>query len=75
MLWLAGMLVLPVNASMAGSGYRQVSGGVVVYYGIVPAQIIESHPPAHPEAAMHGGPVVGDNHHCELWEGAKHRGE
>lgn len=50
------------GAPAAESSYRQVVDGVAVYFGIVPAQLVLGHPPAHPESEMHGGAPVGDNH-------------
>lgn len=32
-----------------------VQEGMLVYYAVLPAEIIRGHPKAHPEAAMHGG--------------------
>jgi hypothetical protein len=29
--------------------------GVSIYLGVLPAAMVEGHPPGHPEAAMHGG--------------------
>lgn len=39
-----------------------VADGVTIYLGIVPAEIVRSHPSEHPEATMHGGATVGDHH-------------
>ncbi len=50
------------GAPAAESSYRQVVDGVAVYFGIVPAQLVRGHPPAHSESEMHGGAPVGENH-------------
>ena len=34
----------------------QIVGSVAAYLGIMPAQIVGTHPPIHPETQMHGGP-------------------
>ena len=46
----------------AESSYRQIGDGVVVYFGMIPAELVRGHPPAHPESTMHGGVQVGENH-------------
>lgn len=51
-----------VDAPAAESSYRQVVDGIAIYFGIVPAQLVRGHPPAHPEGQMHGGAPVGENH-------------
>ena len=33
----------------------QTVDGMAVYVGVLPAAMVEGHPPGHPEAAMHGG--------------------
>ena len=44
------------------SSYRKIVDGVVVYIGMVPAELVRGHPPAHSESTMHGGVQVGENH-------------
>ena len=34
----------------------KTAGGLAVYLGVVPAEIVKGHPPGHTEGAMHGGP-------------------
>ena len=41
-----------------------VTGGVEIFYGVIPAQIILGHPSTHPEREMHGGvPAAGTQDH------------
>ena len=46
-------------ASNPVSDYTRTAGGLTVYLGVVPAEIIRGHPSAHPERKMHGGPPRG----------------
>lgn len=39
-----------------------VEGGVAIYFGIVPSEIVRGHPRGHPESEMHGGVPVGESH-------------
>ncbi|MEA3220729.1 hypothetical protein [Immundisolibacter sp.] len=41
------------------AGQPQTVDGMRVYVGVLPAAMVEGHPPGHPEAAMHGGPPRG----------------
>lgn len=65
-LWLVllvavlGLAVGSVRA--AESSYRQIVDGVAVYIGMIPAELVRGHPPAHPESTMHGGVRAGENH-------------
>lgn len=54
--------LLLVTVAAGATGYRQVVGGVAIYLGIMPAELVRGHPPAHPESGMHGGVPVGENH-------------
>ena len=60
--WLLAGLLLLVPAIVAAGGYRQVVGGVAVYFGMMPAELVRGHPQEHPEGQMHGGVPVGENH-------------
>jgi len=46
-----------VNAAAAKdvAGNFQVTNGVAIYIGLMPAQIVQGHPVDHEESAMHGG--------------------
>lgn len=62
---LAGILIVlgvAAAAPAADTAYRRVADGVVVYFGILPAELVRGHPPGHPESGMHGGVPVGENH-------------
>jgi hypothetical protein len=61
--WLTVSLWLATGVYAAEHGYRQVVDGVVVYFGIMPAQVVRGHhPPRHPEGEMHDGAPAGENH-------------
>jgi hypothetical protein len=47
---------LAAPALAVETGRHQRLGGIDIYYGIVPAQVVGSHPPGHEEKSMHGGP-------------------
>jgi len=49
-------LALAAPAFAAETGRHQRLGGIDIYYGIVPAEVVGSHPPEHEEKSMHGGP-------------------
>lgn len=60
---VSGILLGIATALPAGdTAYRRVADGVVVYFGILPAELVRGHPPGHPESEMHGGVPVGENH-------------
>lgn len=63
-LW-AGIVLAGVAAGFGGpvtastdDTYR-TAGGLAVYLGVQPAQMVRGHPPTHPERRMHGGPPAG----------------
>lgn len=61
---LALVLAAPGSAMPAETALHQKTGGVDVYYGILPAQVAGKHPITHEEKTMHGGVPVGkDDHH------------
>jgi hypothetical protein len=57
--WLAAFAPL---AMPADAGPRQVVGDVVIYLGVLPADMVRGHPPEHPEGVMHGGAPAGESH-------------
>ncbi|MBI5042024.1 MAG: hypothetical protein HZB57_12745 [Gammaproteobacteria bacterium] len=66
LLW-SGLLAAVLGFTAGGttaeeSSYRKIVDDVVVYIGMVPAELVRGHPPAHPEGTMHGGVQVGENH-------------
>lgn len=48
-------LFAAAGVDAAETGRHQRVGDVDIYYGILPAQIVGRHDPAHPERSMHGG--------------------
>ncbi len=49
----------PAAAQVAPAGGVREVGGLVVYLGVMPAAVVQGHPPGHPERAMHGGTPTG----------------
>jgi hypothetical protein len=41
----------------------RVVDGMIAYFGVVPSQVVGTHDPDHPEAAMHGGVPGGPRSH------------
>ena len=67
--FLACLAPATILLSIAGTalasdpeGYKVVDG-TVVYFAVVPAEIIRGHPKGHPEATMHGGVPDGKHIH------------
>lgn len=59
----AALLLAPVGAcAQATHSPRDTSQGVSFHFGVVPAEIVEAHPPEHPERSMHGGAAKGRKH-------------
>jgi hypothetical protein len=58
------LLLSAVGAAAAEPGDSKVAGGVLIYMGILPAEMIRGHPAAHPETSMHGGkPKASNQYH------------
>jgi len=47
------------GATAAQESEYQTVGGLAVYLGVVPAEIVKGHPREHPEQTMHGGAPLG----------------
>lgn len=63
---LAAFFLLISNSSFAQDGetHSRAVGGLMVYYGVVPAAIVRDHPATHAEAVMHRGvPSAGNEFH------------
>lgn len=54
-LILAVVMGVPVYGDASDTPRHKVVAGVAVYLGIVPSEMIQGHPPTHPESMMHGG--------------------
>ena len=52
---LAVAMGLAAQALAAETGRHQRLGGIDIYYGILPAEVVGRHPPEHEEKTMHGG--------------------
>lgn len=51
------------SGATAADNYRSV-GGLAIYLGVLPAQMLQGHVPEHPEPKMHGGaPAARDRQH------------
>lgn len=63
-LALAGSLAPLSRASFAdeSTGYVD-TGGIGVYYAVLPAEMIRNYPRGSPEVRMHGGPPNGEHVH------------
>lgn len=55
LLWFAAM-------AAGAADYRQIVGGVAIYFGMLPAELVRGHPAAHVESRMHGGVPAGESH-------------
>lgn len=44
------------------SATSRVVGGVAIYFGVMPAEMVQGHPQGHPEATMHGGARAASGH-------------
>jgi hypothetical protein len=53
------MLGTSIAAALGQTGSYRSVGGLAVYYGVLPAAMIEGHPTGHPEKEMHGGVPTG----------------
>ena len=59
-----GVALVSVQAAIAAAEPEfKVAGGMAVYLGVVPADIVKGHAVGHPEQAMHGGPPKGPHQH------------
>lgn len=58
---IVGGLVASAAAAQGEHAARQ-TGGLLFHYGLVPAEVVLAHPPAHTEREMHGGPGRGESH-------------
>jgi hypothetical protein len=56
------------GAFAADSSLHKIVDGVAIYLGVIPAELIEGHPKAHPESGMHGGapPVTEERYHIVI---------
>ena len=55
-LALLFLLFTGIAATADTASDSKTVGNVVVYMGLLPAEMIRGHPPTHAEATMHGGP-------------------
>jgi hypothetical protein len=61
---LALVLSLTVTASAQVGGDNQTVDNVLIYLGLMPAEMIRGHPAEHTESSMHGGPAAAsDDYH------------
>jgi len=56
-----GFLPSPAGAKDDPANSRVV-GGVAIYFGVMPAELVQGHPKGHPESTMHGGPQSRGGH-------------
>jgi hypothetical protein len=55
---LLSSVVLAACQRHAVEGPSQIAGGIRFDYGLAPSAQVSQHPADHPEASMHGGPLV-----------------
>ncbi|WP_068803712.1 hypothetical protein [Immundisolibacter cernigliae] len=48
------LMALVASAQAAADPYVRYAEGLVVYFGVMPAEVVRGHPLAHPESQMHG---------------------
>ncbi len=71
---LAGLVTIPALGRAGDVGPAR--GGLLVYLGVVPADLIRGYSTAHAERHMHGGPPRGTNHYhvmISIFDGATGR--
>lgn len=56
---VAAQLAGPAQGQGTVDDTSRIVDGVLAYLGVIPAAMVQGHPKAHPEAAMHGGPPEG----------------
>ncbi len=61
---MVGFIASPVMAE--NTGLHQVVDGIAVYFGVLPAEMIQGHPQAHPESQMHGGVPTDPRYHLTV---------
>lgn len=61
----ASTCLLFTSATLSAQSVQPLrAGGMEIYYGVIPAEIILGHPGDHDERKMHGGtPAWGEQHH------------
>jgi hypothetical protein len=61
---LAGGVFMAASSMQVANRLHQISDGLSVYIGLMPAEILKEHPAGHPETVMHGGiPAAGSEYH------------
>ena len=61
---LAILLIWSLPTSGVEVRQPLIAGGLEIFYGVMPAEVLLAHPPDHAERTMHGGvPGVGDTYH------------
>jgi hypothetical protein len=55
------------TGTAAAADYYKTAGNLAVYLGVLPAEMVQGHPPEHPEGRMHGGvPSTKRQHHVVI---------
>lgn len=55
------LVLLPLSLRAADDGQHKVVGGLSIYVGVLPAEVLLGHPKGHHEREMHGGVPAGAN--------------
>jgi hypothetical protein len=56
---LFSLVTASSSATAAEGGLYRTAGGLAVYLGVIPAEIVKGHPSGHAEQTMHGGAPKG----------------
>lgn len=65
-VWVAMLGLTSLVSMAANTQLYQVVDGVVVYFGVIPAEMIRGHVKSHPESQMHGGIPTNRSYHLTV---------
>ena len=51
----ASLLIVATAGPVCAADYYKTAGNLAVYLGVMPAELVQGHPPEHPKGKMHGG--------------------
>jgi hypothetical protein len=60
-------MIIIGTGTAAAADYYKTAGNLAVYLGVLPTEMVQGHPPEHPEGRMHGGvPSAKRQHHVVI---------
>lgn len=62
---LVAAIFLSIHSARAQDPGTRTVGGLTVYFGVMPGEIVKGHPKSHAERSMHGG-ASGDEHNYHM---------